>query len=261
MAYNKKTELSLDDVNPYEVRKGLNLELESIDKEDKDRKAKATKKVLENLSVHPAYYSELEHFNALHMNETKKPSFKTYLKNKNKETDMVEAKLRESVRKYAAKILKEEYTEYLPEDKSITSNTRLLNQVQGSLNTLTYTLKELALEYNKSKDKTVVSKMRRYNEERKQLESVYNKLIASELTETELSEVSIPYSPVSVISSMKETIENFDMVIKNIELNGWMGESVGINERKKIQKAYEDVKENLSTLEESLDELLEGWKN
>ena len=108
MAY-KKTELSLDNVNPYEVRRGLNIELESIDKEDKDRKNKATKKVLENLAVHPAYYSELENFNSLHMNETKKPSFKKYLKDKNKETDMVEANLRESIRKYADRILKEEY--------------------------------------------------------------------------------------------------------------------------------------------------------
>jgi len=256
MAYTK-TELSLDNVNPYEVRKGINLELEGV---DGDRK-KATKKVLENLAIHPAYYSELEHFNALHMNEAKKPSFKTYLKNKNKETDMTEVKLRESIRKYAERILKEEYTEYIPENDTPTSNSRLLNQVQGSLNTLTHVLKELALEYTKSKNKEVVPKMRRYNEERKQLESIYNKLIASELTETELSEVIIPYSPVQVISSMKETIENFDMVMKNIELNGWMGESVGINERKKIQKVYEDVKENLTTLEESLDELLEGWKN
>jgi len=257
----KKTELTLDNVNPYEVRRGLHVELESIDKEDKDRKNKATKKVLENLAIHPAYYSELEHFNTVNRNESTKPSFKKYLKEKNKETDMVEAKLRESVKKLAKQIIKEEYSEYVPEDKGVSSNSRLLNQVQGSLNTLANELRELAAEYSKNKDKAVVGKMKRYNEERKQLESVYNKLLASELNETDLSEISIPYSPVQVISTMKEAIDNFEMVMKNISLNGWMGEQVGVNERKKIERNYMEVKSHLTALEESLDEMLDGWKS
>lgn len=252
-----KTELNLDQVNPYEVRKGINLELEGV---DGDRK-KATKKVLENLAVHPAYYSELEHYNSTYMNEAKKPSFKTYLKNKNKDTDMTKAELRESIKEIATRVIKEEYTEYVPEGKGVTNNIRLLNQVQGSLNTLTHELKELALEYSKSKDKTVVGKMRRYNEERKQLESTYNRLLASELTETETEGINVPYSPSQVITSMQEAINNFEMVMKNISLNGWMGEQVGVNERKKIERNYEEVRSNLRALEESLDEMLEGWKN
>jgi hypothetical protein len=257
----KKTELTLDHVNPYEVRRGLHIELESIDKEDKDRRNKATKKVLENLSIHPAYYSELENYNTMYRNEPTKPSFKKHLKEKNKETDMIEVKLRESVKKLAKQIIKEEYTEYLPDDKKSTNNSRLLNQVQGSLNTLANELRELAAEYSKNKDKAVVGKMKRYNEERKQLESVYNKLLASELNETDLSEISIPYSPVQVISTMKEAIDNFEMVMKNISLNGWMGEQVGVNERKKIERNYMEVKSHLTALEESLDEMLDGWKS
>jgi hypothetical protein len=179
----------------------------------------------------------------------------------NKNKNMTKAELRESIKEIAKRVIKEEYTEYVPEGKGVTNNIRLLNQVQGSLNTLTHELKELAVEYSKNKDKSVVGKMRRYNEERKQLESTYNKLLASELTETETEGINVPYSPSQVITSMQEAINNFEMVMKNISLNGWMGEQVGVNERKKIERNYEEVRSNLRALEESLDEMLEGWKN
>ena len=250
------SEVNLDNVNPYEVRKGLNLEL----KETKGDRDKAIEKVLKNLETHPAYYSELEHFNTnvLPQHEGRKPSFKTYLKNKNKDTDMAEVKLREAVKKIANKIIHEEYSEYIEDEKN--NNSGLLNQVQSSLNTLTNELKELALEYSKSKDKSVVTKMRQYNEERQQLEQLYNQIIGSELTETQLGKINVPYSPNNVMTNMKESLNQFEMVLKNLSINGWMGERVVEGDLKGFSKKFEELRNGLTELENSMDEIIEGWR-
>jgi hypothetical protein len=250
------SEINLDNVNPYEVKKGLNLEL----KEANGDRDKAIKKVLGNLETHPAYYSELEHFNTnvLPQHEDRKPSFKTYLKNKNKDIDMTEVKLRETVKELAKKIISEEYSEYMEQEKN--NNSGLLNQVQSSLNTLTNELKELALEYSKSKDKSVVTKMRQYNEERQQLEQLYNQIIGSELTETQLGEINVPYSPNNVVTNMKESLNQFEMVLKNLSINGWMGERVVEGDLKGFSKKFEELRNDLTELENSMDEVIEGWR-
>lgn len=251
------TEVNLDNVNPYEVKRGLNIELKEVDG-DRD---KAIKKVLENLETHPAYYSELEHFNTnvLPQHEgSRKPSFKTYLKNKNKDIDMTEVKLRETVKELAKKIISEEYSEYMEQEKN--NNSGLLNQVQSSLNTLTNELKELALEYSKSKDKSVVTKMRQYNEERQQLEQLYNQIIGSELTETQLGEIHVPYSPNHVMVNVRQALNEFEMVLKNLNINGWMGERVAEGDLKGLSRKYEELKNDLAELENSMDEVIEGWR-
>jgi len=250
------SEVNLDNVNPYEVKKGLNLELKEVDG-DRD---KAIKKVLENLETHPAYYSELEHFNTnvLPQHEGRKPSFKTYLKNKNKDIDMAEVKLRETVREIANKIIREEYSEYMEDEKN--NNSGLLNQVQSSLNTLTNELKELALEYSKSKDKSVVTKMRQYNEERQQLEQLYNQIIGSELTETQLGEINVPYSPNHVMINMRQALNEYEMVLKNLSINGWNGERIVEGDLKGLSRKFEELKNDLTELENSMDEVIEGWR-
>ena len=74
----------LDRVNPYEFRKGMDIELtnmgvsrlaESLPEE----REKATEAVLNNLDEHQAYYSYFVNYQTEFRNKEKKPSFKKYL--------------------------------------------------------------------------------------------------------------------------------------------------------------------------------------
>ncbi len=86
---------SLDRVNPYEFRKGMDYELTAIGcmrlKEStiEEREA-STEKVLKNLNDHPSYYSNLIHYETEFRNKDSKPTFKAWLKEFDEEYKMKE---------------------------------------------------------------------------------------------------------------------------------------------------------------------------
>ena len=75
----------LDRVNPYEFRKGMDLELTNLGvtrlrESTPEEREKATEAVLKNLEEHGGYYSALIHYETEFRNSDSKPNFKTFLK-------------------------------------------------------------------------------------------------------------------------------------------------------------------------------------
>jgi DNA repair exonuclease SbcCD ATPase subunit len=75
----------LDRVNPYEFRKGMDVELTSLgisrlQESTPEEREKATETVLKNLEEHSGYYSALVHYMTEFRNSDNKPTFKTFLK-------------------------------------------------------------------------------------------------------------------------------------------------------------------------------------
>tara|TARA_Y100001963_G_scaffold118786_1_gene165568 strand:+ start:421 stop:1521 length:1101 start_codon:yes stop_codon:yes gene_type:complete len=127
----------LDKLNPYEFRKGMDYELTSIGcsrlaESTPEEREKATEKILKNLEEHSGYYSAIIHYETVFRGASKKPNFKTWLKEFTqgngtgyKEIDdkfdndkMIE--LKEGIRKEIKKaLLKEQEDE--DEDEDVTS--------------------------------------------------------------------------------------------------------------------------------------------
>ena len=75
----------LDRVNPYEFRKGMDIELTDLGvsrlaESTPEEREKATETVLKNLEEHGGYYSALIHYETEFRNSDSKPNFKTFLK-------------------------------------------------------------------------------------------------------------------------------------------------------------------------------------
>ena len=103
----------LDRVNPYEFKKGMNIELAKLGTQlresSEEQREKATETVLKNLKETAAYYSYMEHYETVTRNMKRKPTFNSFLKEleghsmkeiseKFTEDKMKEIKLRESIR-------------------------------------------------------------------------------------------------------------------------------------------------------------------
>ena len=104
----------LDRVNPYEFKKGMNVELAKLGTQlresSEEQREKATETIIKNLQKTPAYYSFMEHYETVTRNmEGRKPTFNAFAKEmegyKMKEVKekftvdkMKEIKLRESIR-------------------------------------------------------------------------------------------------------------------------------------------------------------------
>ena len=87
----------LDRVNPYEFRKGMDVELTSLGvlrlaESTPEEREKVTEIVLKNLEEHQAYYSALVHYMTEFRNSDSKPNFKTFLKEFYGDTAMKEVK-------------------------------------------------------------------------------------------------------------------------------------------------------------------------
>ena len=87
----------LDRVNPYEFRKGMDVELTSLgvsrlQESTPEEREKATETVLKNLEEHGGYYSALVHYMTEFRNSDSKPNFKTFLKEFYGDTAMKEIK-------------------------------------------------------------------------------------------------------------------------------------------------------------------------
>ena len=85
----------LDRVNPYEFRKGMDIELTDLGvsrlaESTPEEREKATETVLKNLEEHGGYYSALVHYMTEFRNKENKPTFKTFLKEFYEETKMKE---------------------------------------------------------------------------------------------------------------------------------------------------------------------------
>ena len=129
-----KSTAQLDQVNPYEFRKGMDYELTELgclrlQESTPEEREKATEKVLKNLESHGAYYSGLMQFESgmNHAGQIDGKNFKTWLNdhfeankmqpvvdekfNKSKKTNFKDDKmkeLKESIKKEINKILKEQ---------------------------------------------------------------------------------------------------------------------------------------------------------
>ena len=112
---NGNVDLEFESINPYEFKKGMNYELQSLGvlslrEATEEEREKATENVIKNLkNTHGAYYSYLEHYEASTRGLDKKPSFNSFLNEiegysmkEIKETftidKMKEIKLKESIR-------------------------------------------------------------------------------------------------------------------------------------------------------------------
>ena len=89
----------LDRVNPYEFRKGMDIELTSLGvsrlaESTPEEREKATETVLKNLEEHGGYYSALVHYMTEFRNSDSKPNFKTFLKEFYGSTKMKEVDVR-----------------------------------------------------------------------------------------------------------------------------------------------------------------------
>ena len=89
----------LDRVNPYEFRKGMDVELTSLGvsrlaESTPEEREKATETVLKNLEEHDGYYSALVHYMTEFRNSDSKPNFKTFLKEFYGSTKMKEVDVR-----------------------------------------------------------------------------------------------------------------------------------------------------------------------
>jgi len=124
----------LDRVNPYEFRKGMDIELTTLGvsrlaESTPEEREKCTESVLKNLGEHQAYYSYLVQYETEFRNKDKKPNFKTYLaelsdsytwqevnkEGKDKSNQMEEPKydqsiytLKEAIKNEISKLLKED---------------------------------------------------------------------------------------------------------------------------------------------------------
>ena len=89
----------LDRVNPYEFRKGMDVELTSLGvsrlaESTPEEREKATETVLKNLEEHSGYYSAFIHYETEFRNNDNKPTFKTFLKEFYEDTKMKEVDVR-----------------------------------------------------------------------------------------------------------------------------------------------------------------------
>jgi len=80
----KGDRMDLDRVNPYEFRKGMDVELTSLGvsrlaESTPEEREKCTETVLKNLEEHSGYYSALVHYMTEYRNLDKKPTFKQWL--------------------------------------------------------------------------------------------------------------------------------------------------------------------------------------
>ena len=107
-------DLDFESINPYEFKKGMNVELAKMGTElresSEEQREKATETIIKNLQKLPAYYSLMEHYETITRNmEGRKPTFNAFAKEmegyKMKEVKekftvdkMKEIKLRESIR-------------------------------------------------------------------------------------------------------------------------------------------------------------------
>jgi len=108
-------DLEFESINPYEFKKGMNFELNklgvlSLRESSEEDREKATETVIKNLKdKHSAYYSYMEHYEAMTRNMDRKPSFNSFLKeveghsmkevkDKFDSDKMKEIKLKESIR-------------------------------------------------------------------------------------------------------------------------------------------------------------------
>ncbi len=85
----------LDRVNPYEFRKGMDVELTSLGvsrlaESTPEEREKCTETVLKNLEEYSGYYSALVHYMTEYRNNDSKPTFKTWLKEYREEHGMKE---------------------------------------------------------------------------------------------------------------------------------------------------------------------------
>tara|TARA_Y100000022_G_C13148975_1_gene328492 strand:+ start:342 stop:782 length:441 start_codon:yes stop_codon:yes gene_type:complete len=116
-------DLEFESINPYEFKKGMNVELAKLGtglrESDEEQREKATESVVKNLKDVPSYYSMMEHYETVTKNiKGRKPTFKSFVKEfadysmkevKEKFTvDKVkEIKLKESIRTEVKNIIKE----------------------------------------------------------------------------------------------------------------------------------------------------------
>ena len=85
----------LDRVNPYEFRKGMDVELTSLgisrlQESTPEEREKATETVLKNLEEYSGYYSAFVHYMTEYRNMDDKPTFKNWLKEYREEHGMKE---------------------------------------------------------------------------------------------------------------------------------------------------------------------------
>jgi len=85
--------VELDNLNPYEFRRGMDYELVSLGcsrlrESTLEERMKSTERVVKNLKEHPLYYTSLIHYESEYKNKTKKPTFKKWLKEYSDETKM-----------------------------------------------------------------------------------------------------------------------------------------------------------------------------
>ena len=112
----------LDRVNPYEFRKGMDVELTSLGvsrlaESTPEEREKATETVLKNLEEYDGYYSALVHYMTEYRNRDSKPTFKNWLKEYREEHGMKEVdksfkndkmeKLKEAIKTEVKNILAE----------------------------------------------------------------------------------------------------------------------------------------------------------
>jgi len=103
----------LDRVNPYEFRKGMDYELTAmgisrLQESSIEDREKATESVLKNLEETPHHYTALITYNTLYRNvQGTKPTFKSWLKNQEDETQMKEVKVGDSSTKHKEDKMKE----------------------------------------------------------------------------------------------------------------------------------------------------------
>ena len=107
----------LDQVNPYEFRKGMDYELvemgcDRLSESTPEERMKSTEKVLKNLSEHSGYYTNLIHYLTEFRNTKNKPNFKRWLKELGEANELIpltkKDKLKESLKmKIKKRIMKE----------------------------------------------------------------------------------------------------------------------------------------------------------
>ena len=90
-----KSTALLDQINPFEFRKGMDYELTELgclrlQESTPEEREKATEKVLKNLEEHGGYYTSLITYETNFRNVKNKPSFKSWLKEQEEEYNMKE---------------------------------------------------------------------------------------------------------------------------------------------------------------------------
>ncbi len=98
-------DLDFESINPYEFKKGMNVELAKLGvnlrESETEQREKATESILKNLKDIPAYYSLMEHYETITRNMDHKPSFKTFIK------EMGEHSMKEVKEKFTMDKMKE----------------------------------------------------------------------------------------------------------------------------------------------------------